>query len=159
MPWSSLANNEVPNHEEVVQAVAAGDLQWISSNPGFTNSYVYTRADYETYIVHKTITGIGTNEVMTKGEMLNFAGGVRGFNVFQDFSTCPSTSVRITWTGGGSITVEYRQTGRPSWSTLATYSSPTTVFWSQGTWDFRATNDGGVTWTTKVGVMVGPCPL
>lgn len=70
--WAALAANELVAHSEVADAVANNQLAWKTSNPGITPSgYCYTRADFEAYIEHSSMSssGIGTNEPMSKSEM------------------------------------------------------------------------------------------
>jgi hypothetical protein len=71
--WAALAANELVCHDEVVNAVATGQLSWSGGNPGIAGGYCYTRADYAAYISHSSSSlsgsGLATNELMSKSEM------------------------------------------------------------------------------------------
>ena len=95
--WGAVTNNELVCHDEVVKAVAAGALQWDSTNPGLAGGYCYTRADFEAHLIHGDMSGSGlaSNECMSKGEMLQY--GAVNPAIGSAFSDAEWVSEPATW--------------------------------------------------------------
>lgn len=135
--WSELASNECVAHAEVRDGVATGELAWRTSEPSLVSGYCYTRADFEAYIRHVSMapSGIATNELMSKAEMLTYrevpAITPENVQAVQDYSACPIRRVVLTWTARtaeGPMELQHQPDGSGSWATLATIAAGVQIY-------------------------------
>lgn len=159
MAWSDLTNNELPSHSEVAQGVAAGDLRWLSGNPGLPSGECYTREMYEQYVQHKNMgsSGIALNDYMTKGEMIQYAlHEVPGFHVVQNYDLCPfATRAEVRW-NGGTIELSYRIWPTGNWISLGNPTvSPYIHNVTPGSYEYRAVQGGA---TSLYVIHITECP-
>lgn len=94
----------------------------------------------------------GAERELTEGLVANFRAN-------PNYDLCPiQTRVIITWSGGGTVQLQYRPMGSPNWTTLSnSASSPYTHNIGPGDHEYRASRNG-VQWSYDI-ANVTTCPL